>query len=184
MHSLKELGFEEYYYLDNERIYNAKKQSYVKEVGEYKYKLKNNEGKYKCITMKKIYRKLFNKVFCKDDIKLLKDEIFKEVEGTNGNYEVSNLGRIKSKANNHAIILKPQINRNGYERLQLSIEGQRYSKFVHSLVAVAWLKQPKNLEYEVHHIDGNKRNNKASNLEYLSKLEHRKKHNKLKRKES
>lgn len=176
MQSLKNLGFEEYYYLDNDKIYNSKKKSYVKEIREYGYRLKNNKGKYKNITMKEIYRKLFNKVFCKDNIKLLENECFKEIVNTKGNYEASNLGRIKSKANNHAIILKPTITKSGYERLQLSIEGKRYSKLVHSLVAEAWLGQPKSLEYEVHHIDGNKLNNAVSNLQYLSKIEHLKKH--------
>lgn len=176
MQCLKDLGFEEYYYLDNDKIYNKKRQAYVKEVSEFRYRLKVNKGKYQSISMKEIYRRLFNKVFCKDNIKLLENESFKEIKDTNGNYEVSNLGRVKSKANNHAIILKSQITKNGYARLQLSIEGRRYSKLVHCLVAEVWLDQPQSLEYEVHHIDGNKLNNSVSNLEYLSKIEHYKKH--------
>lgn len=137
MQNLKDLGFMDYYYLDNERIYNAKKQCYLKEVSEYRYKLRNNEGIYKSITIKEIYKKLFNKVFCKDDIKLLENESFKEIKDTCGNYEVSNLGRIKSKVGNHAIILKTYITPRGYERLQLHIEGQKHNRFVHSLVAAA-----------------------------------------------
>ena len=176
MQSLKKLDFAEYYFLDNDKIYNSKRKCYVKEVGEYRYKLKNNEGKYKSITLKEIYKRLFNKVFCKDNIELLDNEVFKEIKDSCGNYEVSNLGRIKSKVGNHAIILKPYITKYGYERLQLYIEGKRYNKYVHSLVASTWLEPPQSLEYEIHHKDFNSLNNNVSNLEYLSKIQHYKKH--------
>ena len=135
MQSIKELGFKDYYYLDNDKIYNKNKNKYVKEVGEYRYKLKTNNNNYKSITIKEIYKRLFNKVFCKDNIKLLDGEIFKEIKETSGNYEVSNLGRVKSKIGNHAIILKPYITPKNYERLQIYINGKKYSKFIHSLVA-------------------------------------------------
>ena len=153
----------------------------VKEVGEYRYKLKNNEGKYKSITLKEIYKRLFNKVFCKDNIELLDNEVFKEIKDSCGNYEVSNLGRIKSKVGNHAIILKPYITKCGYERLQLYIEGKRYNKYVHSLVASTWLDPPQSLEYEIHHKDFNSLNNNVSNLEYLSRIQHYKKHEERKK---
>lgn len=176
MQSLKELGFAEYYYLDNDKVFNANSNRYVKEVGEYRYKLKNNEGIYKSVTLKEIYKKLFNSVFCKDDIELLEGESFREIAETGGNYEASNLGRIKSKCSNHAIILKPYVTPKGYERLQLWIEGQKINKFVHALVAATWLEQPQSLEVEIHHKDFNSLNNAASNLEYLSKMQHVKKH--------
>ena len=168
----------EYYYLDGYKIYNSKSKKYIKG-DNFKYKLKNNNDKYISITMKEIYRRLFNEVFCIDNIQLLRNEQFKKIVGTNGNYEVSNLGRIKSKAGNHAIILKTQITKKGYERVQLSINGKKYDKFVHSLVAMTWLEIPPILDLEVHHIDGNKLNNTVSNLQFLSKLDHLKLHNKL-----
>lgn len=176
MQSLKDIGLAEYYYLDNERIYNAKRKCYVKEVAEYRYKLRNNKGSYKSITLKEIYWKLFNKVFCKDNIKLLEHESFKEIKDTCGNYEISNLGRVKSKMGNHAIILKPHITKKGYERLQLYIDGKKYNKFVHCLVASTWLNPPQSIDVEVHHKDFNSLNNIASNLEYLSKIQHHKIH--------
>ena len=176
MQSIKELGFKDYYYLDNDKIYNKNKNKYVKEVGEYRYKLKTNNNNYKSITIKEIYKRLFNKVFCKDNIKLLDGEIFKEIKETSGNYEVSNLGRVKSKIGNHAIILKPYITPKNYERLQIYINGKKYSKFIHSLVASEWLESPQNLDCEIHHKDFNSLNNSYWNLEYLTKYEHKKKH--------
>lgn len=176
MENLGKIGLAEYYFLDKTKIYNSKNKNYIKEASEYRYKLKTKEGIYKSITLKEIYKKLYNEIFCIDNIELLENEVFKEIEGTCGNYEVSNLGRIKSKVGNHARILKPYITKKGYERLQIYIEGQRYSKFVHTLVASTWLNEPKNLDYEIHHKDFNSLNNAASNLEYISKIQHYKKH--------
>lgn len=177
MECLDVLGLAEYYYLDNDRIYNAVRKRYLKEVGEYRYKLRTKEGRVKSITMKEIYKRLYDKVFCIDDIETLEGEEYKEIEGTEGNYYVSNYGNVKSYVSNHAILLKPTITSKGYERLQLTIEGQRYNKFVHGLVAAAWLERPQNLDCEIHHKDHDKRNNKASNLEYLDRMQHAKMHN-------
>lgn len=176
MENLEKIGLANYYFLDNDKIYNSNKKRYVKEASEYRYKLKTKEGIFKSITLKEIYRKLYNKNFCIDNIELLKNELFKEIKDTYGNYEVSNLGRIKSKMGNHARILKPYITKKGYERLQIYIKGKKYSKFVHSLVASTWLENPINLEYEIHHKDFNSLNNAASNLEYISTIQHHKKH--------
>ena len=77
---------------------------------------------------------------------------------------------------NHAIILKPHITKKGYERLQLYIDGKKYNKFIHCLVASAWLNPPQSIDVEVHHKDFNSLNNIASNLEYLSKIQHHKIH--------
>ena len=176
MQCLDVLGFMDYYYLDIDKIYNAKRKQYMTEVGEYRYKIRTTEGTVKSITIKEIYKRLFNQVFCKDDIERLEGEEFREIEGTEGNYLVSNYGRVISYISNHAMILKPTITPKGYERLQITIEGQRYNKFVHSLVAAAWLGQPQSLEQEIHHKDFNQRNNNYTNLQYVYKNEHIKKH--------
>lgn len=176
MQCLDSLGFLDYYYLDVDRIYNAKRKQYMKEVGEYRYKIRTSEGITKSVTIKEIYKKLYNKVFCKDDIERIEGEEFREIEGTGGNYLVSNYGRVISYIGNHAIILKPTITPKGYERLQIIIDGKRYNKFVHSLVAAVWLGQPQSLEQEIHHKDFNTKNNRYTNLEYLNKNEHIKKH--------
>lgn len=176
MQCLDVLGFMDCYYLDIDKIYNAKRKQYMTEVGEYRYKIRTTEGTVKSITIKEIYKRLYNQVFCKDDIERLEGEEFREIEGTEGNYLVSNYGRVISYISNHAIILKPTITPKGYERLQITIEGRRYNKFVHSLVAAAWLGQPQSLEQEIHHKDFNQRNNNYTNLQYVNKNEHVKKH--------
>lgn len=183
MQCLDVLGFMDCYYLDIDKIYNAKRKQYMTEIGEYRYKIRTTEGTVKSITIKEIYKRLYNQVFCKDDIERLEGEEFREIEGTEGNYLVSNYGRVISYISNHAIILKPTITPKGYERLQITIEGQRYNKFVHSLVAAAWLGQPQSLEQEIHHKDFNQRNNNYTNLEYVNKNEHVKKHIERRKKE-
>ncbi|MCI6665562.1 MAG: NUMOD4 motif-containing HNH endonuclease [Lachnospiraceae bacterium] len=183
MQCLDVLGFMDCYYLDIDKIYNAKRKQYMTEIGEYRYKIRTTEGTVKSITIKEIYKRLYNQVFCKDDIERLEGEEFREIEGTEGNYLVSNYGRVISYISNHAIILKPTITPKGYERLQITIEGQRYNKFVHSLVAAAWLGQPQSLEQEIHHKDFNQRNNNYTNLQYVNKNEHVKKHIERRKKE-
>lgn len=176
MECLDVLGFKDCYYLDVDKIYNTNIKQYMKEVGEYRYRILTKEGKSKSITIKEIYKRLFNKVFCIDNIERLEGEEFREISDTDGNYYVSNYGRVISYNSNHAILLKPTVTEKGYERLQIIIKGRRYNKFVHCLVAAAWLGQPQSLEQEIHHIDFNTRNNHCSNLEYLYKHEHIKKH--------
>ena len=181
MYSIKELGFADYYYLDNDKIYNSRTKRHQKG-NNYSYLLVTTDRKKKKITIKEIYRKLFNKVFCIDNIELLENEVFKEIKGTEGLYYVSNKGRVKSYNGYKAIILKPTITKKNYARLQICINGVRYNKFVHSLVANAFLEQTSDIRHEVHHIDFNSLNNNANNLKFLSREEHRKIHNKKRRK--
>ena len=185
MQCLDVLGFMDCYYLDIDKIYNAKRKQYMTEVKEYRYKIRTKDGISKSITIKEIYKRLYNKVFCIDDIERLEGEEFREVEGTEGNYLVSNYGRVISYISNHAMILKPTITPKGYERLQITREGKRYNKLVHSLVAAAWLGQPQNinpLEVEIHH-KGEKTDNSVNNIMYVSKQEHRKIHEERREKE-
>lgn len=176
MERLDKMGLSDCYYVDGDRIYNARTKRYINPIGKCVYKLKGTDNKYKNVTMKEIWKTIYNKNYCIDDIEKLDGEIFREIYGTNGKYYVSNLGRIKSCSGLNAIILKPTITAKGYERLQIYIDGVRYSKLVHTIVANEWLNKPDRADYEVHHIDFNKLNNNASNLVWLSIPEHKKIH--------
>lgn len=96
------------------------------------------------------------------------NEIWKPVtyEEYSGNYEVSNMGRIRNSKDKGIRI--PGINRqNGYLYTVLSVNGKKKTISIHRTVALAFIPNPLNLE-TVNHKDEIKFNNWASNLEWLS----------------
>lgn len=96
-------------------------------------------------------------------------EIWKDIKGYEGLYQVSNYGRVKSLPRNNTI-KQPRILKNGYSHkgyciVALSKNNNRRSYRVHRLVAQAFIPNPNNLP-EVNHIDENKLNNNINNLEW------------------
>lgn len=95
------------------------------------------------------------------------NEIWKAIENYEGLYQISNLGRIKNNKNR---IMKQKPSKDGYVRILLYKQGKYTSKYVHILVAKAFIPNPQNKE-EVNHIDANKSNNRIDNLEWVTKKE-------------
>ena len=97
------------------------------------------------------------------------EEIWKDIEGTDGRYQVSNFGRVRSFARNpKGIILKTQIYRS-YESVGIcKTRGKSQTTPVHRLVAQAFVPNPNNYP-EVNHKDENKSNNRADNLEWCTR---------------
>ncbi len=103
------------------------------------------------------------------------EEIWKDIEGFEGRYQVSNLGRVMSLMTNHGKLqrkLKPQHERN-YLYVNLSVKDKGHTKDVHRMVAKAFVPNPDNKPM-VNHIDGSKLNNNASNLEWVTCSENHK----------
>ena len=94
-----------------------------------------------------------------------------QIEGAPA-YSVSNLGQILRKLPGKGAraghIMKPCPNRDGYYQLVLPLNGRRKSVKIARLVAYAFL-GPCPLGHEVNHKDGNKANNTAENLEYVTR---------------
>lgn len=78
---------------------------------------------------------------------------------------VSDSGQVLSVRRNQ--ILKPKIDRYGYETVVLSLHGRRHYRTIHRLVAQAFLPNPLNIP-TVNHINEVKTDNRAINLEWMS----------------
>ena len=95
-------------------------------------------------------------------------EIWKDIEGYEGLYQVSKLGEVYSfKSNKY---LKKLTNKGGYLRVQLCKHGKVTNQSIHRLVAEAFIPNPDN-KPQVNHIDENKGNNTVSNLEWVTAKE-------------
>ena len=113
------------------------------------------------------------------------NEIWKDIKGYEGKYQISNMGRIKSLSREHAIcvfnkvnikifskdrIIKGHKDKDGYLMVSLPFEG-RYKNFkIHRLVAFAFLDkiEGKNI---INHKNGKKDDNRVENLEWCTNSE-------------
>lgn len=98
---------------------------------------------------------------------MFEDEIWRDVVGYEGLYQVSNLGRVKSFHRGKEKVLNPTVNSAGYMHLTLCVAGKHTSRTVHSLVAEVFVPNPDG-KPEINHIDGDKLNNCAWNLEWTT----------------
>ena len=110
------------------------------------------------------------------------EEIWKDIKGYEGLYQVSNLGRVKrlerkfetynhlTKRTNYRVvdekIIKGTIKK-GYNRIILTKNKKEKNHFVHRLVVENFIRELKNGE-NIDHIDCNKLNNCITNLEIVS----------------
>lgn len=95
-------------------------------------------------------------------------ELWSDIPGYDGAYRVSNHGRVMSLKKTPRI-LKQDIKRNGYITVCLWKNNQKRNWLVHRLVATCFLENPEGYS-DINHIDENKMNNRAENLEWCSHL--------------
>lgn len=113
----------------------------------------------------------------------MKTEIWKDVPEFVGYYQVSNFGRVRrianySNQNSSWELTKPKIlkcrkHTNGYLRVMFSVNGKHYDRYVHRLVAEVFVEN-KYGYCEVNHLDGDKTNNNADNLEWCTRSQNNK----------
>lgn len=96
------------------------------------------------------------------------EEIWKDIEGFEGLYEVSSWGRVKNSRRGN--FLKISNTNNGYLQVGLFKNGKRTKHRVHRLVAQAFIPNPQN-KPQVNHIDEDKENNRVENLEWCTAKE-------------
>ena len=104
------------------------------------------------------------------DVQDLPHEIWRDVVGFEGLYRVSNMGRVKSLFNGDVKIRRAPLCNPGYFSVVLYKDNEVTHIRIHVLVAQAFLPNPENKRY-VNHRDGNKRNNRVDNLEWVTPLE-------------
>jgi len=90
--------------------------------------------------------------------------MWKDIKGFD-NYEVSTDGQVRNKKTGK--VLKPRVNRGGYLSVVLYSNGKAISKYIHRLVAIAFIPNPEN-KPEVNHIDEDKTNNQVENLNWMT----------------
>ena len=98
---------------------------------------------------------------------MVKEE-WKVVKGFE-DYEISNLGRIKSLKFDKEKILNPGKNISGYNMVSLSFNNNKKTISVHQLVAITFLNHtPCGYKLVIDHIDNDKSNNKVENLQIVT----------------
>lgn len=105
-------------------------------------------------------------------------ELWKDIPGYEGLYQVSNLGRVKSLDRTVVMpngkcyfrsgrIFKNQKCSNGYLMIALCVDGKKAQRLIHILVAKAFIQNLNRLP-EVNHLNGDKADNRVENLEWSS----------------
>ena len=108
-------------------------------------------------------------------------EIWRDIDGYKGLYQVSSWGRVRYLKNwfyDESTVfpqepLRPEVTKKGYLRVDLyDADGRRKHKKVHRLVANAFIPNPDG-KPQVNHKDGNKKNNSVTNLEWVTDKENK-----------
>lgn len=94
-------------------------------------------------------------------------EIWKDIKGYEGLYQVSNFGNVKSIRRNK--LLKQKLNKTGYYSVVLSVNGKIKCYLTHRLVAETFITNPDNLPC-VNHKNERKNENRVDNLEWCNYL--------------
>lgn len=111
-------------------------------------------------------------------IESIDNEVWKEIEGLDSRYFISTEGRVLSLCMDGYKLMHPFICGDGYYYVDLRKDGKDLKSRVHRLVAEAFIDNPEDKPI-VHHRDTNRRNNKASNLQWMTEAEHAAAHLKL-----
>lgn len=98
------------------------------------------------------------------------EEIWKDIKGYEGLYQVSNLGNVKSFYNSNIRLLKAGINSNKYFYVGLIKDKKRTFILIHRLVAITFIPNTEKKPF-VNHINGIKKDNRVENLEWCTQQE-------------
>lgn len=103
-----------------------------------------------------------------EETKTKENEVWKDVLGFEGLYQVSNFGRIKSLYNGN--VTYGTLNKDGYMSYNLYKNRKRYRKLIHRLVAIAFIPNSENKK-EIDHINCIRKDNRVENLRWVTPKE-------------
>ena len=104
-------------------------------------------------------------------------EVWKDIQGYEGYFQVSNLSNVRSldritigrygMQKRKGKLMTQHIDQDGYMKVGITKEKVRKHYFVHRLISIAFINNSGN-KAQINHKDGNKQNNSLSNLEWCS----------------
>lgn len=97
----------------------------------------------------------------------LNKEQWRDIDGYDGMYQVSDLGRVRSLKFGKVRVLRPVKSKKGYLTIQLH-QNNRKTYSIHRLVAQTFIPNDDKSKNQVNHIDECKQNNRIWNLEYCT----------------
>ena len=119
----------------------------------------------------------------------IENEEWRDIDGYDGMYQVSDIGRVRSLKYGKVRVLKPQKDNGGYLFVNLYRDRKMKHFLVHRLVAQAFIQNDDETKTQINHINEVKSENRVSNLEWCSAqynmtyngIHRRRKHTKYKR---
>ena len=151
------------------KVYDSSAKKFCSIYSGTKYSLKDSSGKYVSVSLRKLYRLAYNKLYIRDNIDDLENERWIDISAIEryrnleGLYKISSLGRVKSYERYDATLLKPYDNGRGYYMVFIQGKNIRLNR----LVLMAF-NPTDNETLQADHKNFDTHDNRLENLQWLT----------------